>query len=258
MLKKILLSPWTALITLAIILSIRIANPVFVESFRLLYFDTLIANKAPTENNIITVNVDEDSLNKYGQWPLPRNVYADLVENLYKRGAGLVVLNVFMTETDRMGGDGALAATMNEFPVVLPSQPSDKNKNKPRKPSTAVIGSEFLNEIDVYGGIISNVSLLESRAAGVGIVNTMKEVDGKVRRIPLVIAANDTVYPSLAMEALRLAAGDSTTQIKLNELGVDKMRIPQFGPITTDSKGRVWIDWSQRSKSISMIDQVNH
>jgi adenylate cyclase len=254
MLKKILLSPWTALITLALITSIRIADPSFVESVRLRYFDTLITSKAAQENNIITLNIDEASLDKYGQWPLPRHVYADLVENLYKRGAGLVVLNVFMAETDRTGGDGALAATMNEFPVVLPSQPFDKNKNSPRKPSTAVIQSEFSDQIVNYGGVISNVPLLESRAAGVGIVNTMPEVDGVVRRMPLVVAADGTVYPSLAMEALRLAAGDSTTQIKLNEMGVDKMRIPAFGPITTDSLGRVWIDWSQQSKSVSMID----
>jgi adenylate cyclase len=254
MLKKILTSPWTALLTLALILSIRIADPVFVESVRLRYFDTLITSKATTENNIVTVNIDEESLNKYGQWPLPRNIYADLVEDLYKRGAGLVVLNVFMAETDRMGGDGALAATMNEFPVVLPSQPYDNHKNKSRKPSTAVIQSEFSDQIVNYGGIISNVPLLESRAAGVGIVNTMPEVDGVVRRMPLVIAADGTVYPSLAMEALRLAAGDSTTQIKLNEMGVDKMRIPAFGPITTDSLGRVWIDWSQQSKSVSMTN----
>jgi adenylate cyclase len=254
MLKKILTSPWTALLTLALILSIRIADPVFVESVRLRYFDTLITSKATTDNNIVTVNIDEESLNKYGQWPLPRNIYADLVEDLYKRGAGLVVLNVFMAETDRMGGDGALAATMNEFPVVLPSQPYDNHKNKSRKPSTAVIQSEFSDQIVNYGGIISNVPLLEGRAAGVGIVNTMPEVDGVVRRMPLVIAADGTVYPSLAMEALRLAAGDSTTQIKLNEMGVDKMRIPAFGPITTDSLGRVWIDWSQQSKSVSMTN----
>jgi len=254
MIKKILTSPWTALLTLALILSIRIADPAFIESVRLRYFDTLITSKASTENNIVTVNIDEESLNKYGQWPLPRNVYAALVEDLYKRGAGLVVLNVFMAETDRMGGDRALAATMNKFPVVLPSQPYDNNKNKPRKPSTAVIQSEFSDQIINYGGIISNVPLLESRAAGVGIVNTLPEVDGVVRRMSLVVAADGTVYPSLAMEALRIAAGDSTTQIKLNELGIDKMRIPAFGPITTDSQGRVWIDWSQQSKSVSMTD----
>ena len=69
MLKKILTSPWTALLTLALILSIRIADPSFVESVRLRYFDTLITQKTPTANNIYTVNIDEAALDKYGQWP---------------------------------------------------------------------------------------------------------------------------------------------------------------------------------------------
>jgi adenylate cyclase len=56
------------------------------------------------------------------------------------------------------------------------------------------------------------------------------------------------------MEALRVAAGDSTFQVKLNELGVEKMRIPKFGPITTDALGRVWIDWSQENKQTSLLD----
>jgi hypothetical protein len=30
---------------------------------------------------------------------------------------------------------------------------------------------------------------------------------------------------------MRVAAGDSTFQVKVNELGVEKMRIPQFGPV---------------------------
>ena len=51
-----------------------------------------------------------------------------------------------------------------------------------------------------------------------------------------------------------MAAGDSTFQVKLFEGGVEKMRIPAFGPITTDNLGRVWIDWSQQSKNVSMLD----
>ena len=66
-LKKILTSPWTALLTLALIVSIRIADPVFVESIRLRYFDTLITAKAATVNNIVTVDIDEASLDRYGQ-----------------------------------------------------------------------------------------------------------------------------------------------------------------------------------------------
>ncbi len=254
MLKKILTSPWTAVITLALIVSIRIADPVFLESVRLRYFDTLITNKAPTENNIVTVNIDEAALDKHGQWPFNREIYARLIEDLYKRNAGLVVFNVLMSEKDRQGGDDALSATLNEFAVAVPNIPSDRNKNKPRQPSTAIIGAEHSEMIVTYPGLIANIKEVEQRAAGSGIVNTLPEVDGVVRRMPLVVAVDGVVYPSLAMEALRMAAGDSTTQIKLFEGGVEKMRIPAFGPITTDQLGRVWIDWSQKNKSVSMTD----
>jgi adenylate cyclase len=250
--KKILLSPWTALITLTLMIALRAADPTFVESVRLRYFDTLITAKAPTENNVYTVNIDESALDKHGQWPFNRRVYADLIEDLYKRGAGLVVFNVLMTEQDRQGGDGALAATLNEFPVVLPNIIHDASRNAPRQPSTATIGDEHAGYIVQGGGLIANQTILEQRAAGTGFVNTFPEIDGVVRRMPLVIAVDGVVYPNLAMEALRAAAGDSTTQIKLFEGGVEKMRIPQFGPISTDSLGRVWIDWSQKSKSASM------
>jgi adenylate cyclase len=104
MMKKILLSPWTALLTLALVVGIRIADPAFIESVRLRYFDTLITAKAPTENNIYTVNIDEPTLDKYGQWPLPRAEYAKIIKDLYDRNAGLVVLNVLMAEPDRTGG----------------------------------------------------------------------------------------------------------------------------------------------------------
>jgi adenylate cyclase len=254
MLKKILLSPWTALITLALVLGIRVADPIFVESVRLKYFDTLITAKAPTENNVYTVNIDEAAIDKYGQFPFPRDVYAKIIEDLYKRNAGLVVFNVLMSERDRFGGDEALAATLNEFAVVVPNIPSDRNKNTPRQPSTAVIGAEHSGMIVQYPGLIANVKEVEKRVAGSGIVNTLTEVDGVVRRMPLVVSVDGVVYPSLAMEALRMAAGDSTTQIKLFEGGVEKMRIPAFGPITTDAQGQVWIDWSQKNKTVSVTD----
>jgi adenylate cyclase len=200
------------------------------------------------------VNIDEDTITKYGQYPFPRDVYAKIIEDLYKRNAGLVVFNVLLSEPDRFGKDHVLAETMNKFPVILPNTPENKNKNTPRNPSTAVIKNEYANQITQYAGILANIPTLESRAAGTGTIHTDPENDNVVRRMPLVIAVDGVVYPSIAMEALRVAAGDSTTQIKLNENGVEKMRIPKFGPITTDDKGRVWIDWSQQSKSVSAAD----
>jgi len=254
MLKKLLINPWTALVTLALVLCVRVADPAFVESVRLKYFDTLITSKAPTENNIYTVNIDEATLDRYGQWPLPRDQYAEIIKDLYRRNAGLVVFNVLMAEPDRTGGDAVLANALKQYPVILPSVPSEKTKNPPKQPGSAVIGAEYLGQVVQYPGLIANIRPLEASAVGVGIVGTLPEVDGVNRRLPMVVAVGDKLYPSLSMETLRVAAGDNTFQVKLNELGVEKMRVPAFGPITTDNLGRVWVDLSQKSKSVSLTN----
>jgi adenylate cyclase len=159
-----------------------------------------------------------------------------------------------MPDPDRTGGDSQLGQTLKEFPVVLGSVPSNKTKNTPRVPGSAVLGPEYLDQIIQYPGLIANVPQLENSAAGVGIVSTLPEVDGVNRRVPLIVTVDGKLYPGLSLETLRVAAGDSTFQAKLFEGGVEKMRIPKFGPVTTDNLGRVWIDWSQQSKNVSLLD----
>ena len=251
---KSLLNPWLALITLSLLVVVRFNDPSFIESIRLRYFDTLVTSKAPVENNIYTVNIDEKSIDKYGQFPFNRKVYSDLINDLYARNAGLVVFNVLMPENDRMGGDSVLSDTLKNKPVVLSNVPSSTDKNKAKAPGSAVINSQFSDVIINYPGIIANIPELESNAAGVGITNMLPEIDGVNRRVPLVVAKDGKIYPNLALETLRVASGDSTIQVKLFEGGVEKMRLPAFGPVTTDTLGRVWIDWSQKSKSVSMVD----
>jgi adenylate cyclase len=251
--KKILLSPWLALLTLALVVGVRVADPAFVESIRLRYFDTLITSKAPTQNNIYTVNIDEATLDRYGQWPFKRDQYANLIGELYAHNAGLVVWNIMMPERDRLGGDAALASTLRDRPVVLTNMPAMTNKNQAHKPGSAVIGSDNLGQIINYPGLIANIPELENAAAGVGIANTLPEIDGVNRRLPLFVGSSGNLYPSVSLEVLRLLAGDSTFQVKLNSNGVEKMRIPSFNVINTDSLGRVWIDLSQRSTSVSAV-----
>lgn len=252
---RILTSAWTALLTLFVILAVRASDPAFVESVRLRYFDTLITSRDTVENSVITVNIDEASLEQLGQWPMPRDQYAKIIQTLYDRNAGIVVFNILMPQSDRFGKDSVLAATMrkNET-VILPSAPATTTRNQPRRPGSAVIGSEYSDRIVQYPGLIANVPVLESAAGGVGIVNTLPEVDGVNRRMPLVVAVDGNIYPSLGMEVLRVAAGDNTVQVKLSPVGVERMRIPSFGAIATDNLGRIWIDFSQRSQSYSFAD----
>jgi len=252
--KKILTSPWTALLTLILILCIRVADPTFVESIRLRYFDTLITSKAPTNNNIITINIDEAALTKYGQWPFPRGEYAKIIDDIFQHNAGLVVWNVLMPDPDRSKQDSRLAETLKKYPVILGNVPAQQTRNIPKIVGSAVIGANYLDQIVQYPGLIANISLLEDVAVGVGTVNTFPEIDGVNRRIPLIVSVDNTLYPSIAMETLRVVANDSTFQVKLNENGVEKMRIPKFGPINTDNLGRIWIDWSQQHTSYSLTE----
>ena len=252
-LKRILVSPWTALITLSLIVAVIFQSPTFIESVRLRYFDQLITSQPRVENNIYTVNIDEATLDKYGQWPFKRSVYANIIADLYSRHAGLVVWNVLMPEADRQGGDAALEDTLKDYPVILTNIPADTNKNSAKKPGSAVIGAEHIDTILNYPGMIANIPSLEAAAAGVGIANTIPEVDGVNRRLPLFVGYNGGLYPSVPLEVLRIMSHDDTFQVKLNENGVEKMRIPSFRPITTDSLGRIWVDWSQNSIPVSAV-----
>jgi len=249
--KRILLSPWLALATLLVIVSLRVDDPEFLESVRLRYFDQLIVNKSPTINNIWAVDIDEDALERHGQWPFDRRVYGELIQDLYSRNAGLVVFNVLMPETDRQGGDEELATILLEYPVVLGSVPGDTTRNQPKNPGAAILNPQYMDTIVQYPGIIANIPQLENAAAGVGISNTLPEVDGVTRRLPLVVTVAEQLYPSIALEVLRVAAGDPSFQIRLTELGVDRLRVPKWGVISTDSLARIWIDWGQRFRVVT-------
>ena len=252
--KKILLSPWTALLTLALMLGIRAADPSFVESVRLRYFDQLVTSQPAKDIPVHTVNIDEAALDKYGQYPFSRDIYAKIIEDLYKRDAGLVVFNILMPEKDRFKQDPTLAAMLEKYPVVLPNLGSTTGKNTAHSSPATVIGMDPSGMVVEYPGIISNVDMLGERAAGVGMVNTFPEVDGVVRRTPLVIYSQEQLYPSLALETLRVAAGDPNFQIKIGEMGVEALRVPKFGKVTTDSLSRVWIDWSAEPKEHSLVN----
>jgi adenylate cyclase len=245
---KKLLSPWMALVTLVLLLTIRVADPAFVESVRLRYFDQLITSKgATTSEQVHVVNIDDAYLRQKGQFPFPRGQYAKLVADLYSHGAGLVVFNIYMPESDRFGQDAQLAQLMKEVPVVLPHTATTeniKNTYPPFRPGVSVIGGE--NAGVNYGAIEPNIKLFNESAAGIGVVNTLPEIDGVTRRVPMVVQSRDRLYPSISLETLRVAAGDPSFQVKVNDGFIEAVRIPQFGKITTDEVGRIWVDWSKR------------
>ena len=263
---KRLLSPWWALLTLGLLAYMFLQNPAFVESIKLRYFDQLITNQESVQTDIVVAEINETTLEQYGQYPFPRDTYAEIIDNLYQIGARLVVFNVMMPEADRFGGDDKLAETLAKYPVVVPLRPDFKVVNPPLAPKVNVVGVENAGILQAYPGLINNIPQVEDNAAGSGIVGVEEEVDGVVRRIPniaIVQPFEGFVFPSLALETLRVSAGAKSTDVKIEPYGVTMFRVlkdfrtREFYYIPVDSEGRTWIDWSQKATHVTIGDLPN-
>jgi adenylate cyclase len=240
-----------ATLTALIIWMFHYGNSTVVETARLKQFDLLQQTDEPLQSRDIgIVAIDEAAIEKYGQWPWKREVIADIVWKLREAGAGIIVIPILFSEPDRLGGDEALADALADNGVVI-AQTGTTSVNKNSVPrGVAKIGNPlpFLFE---WPGMLGPIPLLGQNAGGVGVINTAPEVDGVIRRVPLIMRIGDDTYPSLAVEVIRLATGQPSYQIKANEGGVEKIRVPSYPIINTDPNGQIWLRWNKKFDTIS-------
>jgi adenylate cyclase len=86
-------------------------------------------------------------------------------------------------------------------------------------------------------------------------LNTGPEIDGVVRRLPLLVRVGDKIYPSIAIETIRVAVGDPSYQVKTQEGGITAMRVPKYATIQTDANARIWLRWNKKFQAISLADE---
>jgi adenylate cyclase len=91
-----------------------------------------------------------------------------------------------------------------------------------------------------------------SNAAGVGTTNVSPEIDGVVRRMPLLMKIGNDVNPNIAIEVIRTATGDPSYQVKADAGGIIAMRVPGFATINTDPNARIWLTWNKEYQKISL------
>ena len=87
-----------------------------------------------------------------------------------------------------------------------------------------------------------------------GVTNTAPEVDGVVRRIPLLMRIGDEIYPAMAIEVIRVSTGAPSYQVKTGEGGIIAMRVPGFTTIETDANARIWLRWNKGYVTTSIAD----
>jgi adenylate cyclase len=99
--------------------------------------------------------------------------------------------------------------------------------------------------------MLGPIPLLGLNAAGVGVLNTVPEVDGVVRRLPLFMAIEDQLYPSMAIEVMRVAMNIPSAAIKSSAGGIEKIRVKGFPIITPDANAQIWLRWNKQFKQVS-------
>ena len=198
---KYITSIWTTVLLFIALLSVRLIDPSFIEQLRLNTFDSYIKTIPAKESSVVLLNIGEDALSAYGQYPFPRQQYAQLISDLRNANAGMIGFTIMFPEDDRFGGDDVFASWISENGIILAqdADPNGKSKSAPYV-GTATFGvGDPLNWLIRYDGLVTNIQQLEKEAWGHGLINAMPEVDGLVRRIPLVSQINEQLYPSFAL-----------------------------------------------------------
>jgi adenylate cyclase len=136
-----------------------------------------------------------------------RRDIANTVKKLYDNGAMMVVAPIlFRKKTELV----MMKNSLNSLKIVLPQVTTTQN-SKPDSVQSWVFcywQVDPITSVYRWPGGLRLLTRYASAPAGVGVVATVPEVDGVVRRIPLVVSIANNLYPSLALESIRVAAGD--------------------------------------------------
>jgi len=233
------------LITAVLMIGLLIWNPGIMQRVELIGYDYLIMNTEPVQNdNILIVDIDEETVSTYGGWPVPRSYYGDAIMAT-QAVAGITVL---MPNKDLRGmnQDEYFTRRLEVRPTVLASAASTQVTGTNPHVGTAQLGEDPLPWLYQYPGIIPTEPTLESKAKGLGVVTATPEIDGVTRRIPLVVNVESKLYPSFALELLRVAVSDPSYQLKTTPEGVQWVRIPNYPLMNTDANGRIFLNWNTK------------
>ena len=157
---------------------------------------------------------------------------------------------ILFSEEDRMGGDDVFCEALSYGTVIAQVGTAQKNTSNAVPRGVAKIGNP-LPHLFEWDGMVGPLPKLAECTAGVGVINTATEIDGVVRRVPLLMKIGEEVYPNMAIETIRVAVGDPSYQVKADEAGIIAMRVPAYATINTDTKARVWVRWNKEFKTVS-------
>jgi adenylate cyclase len=208
------------------------------------------------------VDIDEASLAEQGQWPWPRTTLAKLSTRLMELGASTVAFDIVFPEPDRLSprrvlealrtgdesgptpvlpdattlpdNDETFAHAITGQPVVLAfaAAAAGHADATPLKGGFAQTGLDALQAPKRIDGILSNIPALNMAAAGLGGINIdLAKDEGITRQVPAIWSDGSRYYPSLAIEALRVAQGADTIIVNASQQTENAIETLRVGDI---------------------------
>lgn len=244
-------------------------------------FMFVIRGELPKSDNVVIIDVDNKSLKAVGQWPWSRNVISKLISNLNNANAGIIGLDMVFAEKDKSSPhllkekypkisqnlpnyDEILAQTFASAPVVggyIFTDEETLDENTPLIP--AVFIQKGLHEsmyLKETKGIILNTPVLQEALYSSGFFVTKKNEGGVVRSAPLIYKYQDIIYPSLALEMIRIYSASNKVKIIGDENGVEHIEFGEYS-VPTESSGEFIINFrgaKKHFKYISASDILSH
>jgi adenylate cyclase len=136
--------------------------------------------------DIAIIEIGEDTLKSLGKWPLPRDYHASLIDVLNRFKARMIVFDILFCEPTAWD-EVLVASTRDSGNVYYPFAFRLRENRK----------SGFLEAAGIDAPIVKD---LEGAARGTGFINKMVDIDGKVRRVPILLRFNGRLYKSLAFK----------------------------------------------------------
>ena len=262
-----------------------IFTPRFIQQTELYLYDTMLTHRtsAPKTAVPVMVGIDDESLKAYGQWPWPRYRTASLVQRLRDLGADVIVLDFVMPEPDRTS-PGIIMAERERDLGISPARAgaAPRDSNSERLAATLTGGNVILGYyFEFYGfhgsgapespvlpggmvvasatgsaaewpqptGMLRSIPLLTAAAAAEGFTNARHDIDGVLRRAPLLISYQGEYVPSLGLGAVLLASPDRN--LRLMQDGSETLLVWGSRHIPLDSTGNLTIDFRSGKRSFA-------
>lgn len=213
---------------------------------------SIISQNKSASKDIVIITIDDPSyeylIEKYGDWPIPRNVYADILDYVQAQNPRYVAFDLlFIKSLNRIkGSDNKLvegfkkyqntytAFNFDDYSFDLRKAPilDEKLKSKVENKSSIVTPYKFKNCRLIMDEIID-------ATRNVGHINTPKSDDGFIRAIPMLVEypnyelnTNDYylyMTTKLAVDYLNKYENENITKLTIDEqnnLILGKRKIP--------------------------------